>query len=52
MRKRDERILIVDDSEDVLDWMTFVLENAGYLVTRASDGVEAFDRIRMIVRTS
>jgi CheY-like chemotaxis protein len=46
MRELAERILVVDDSDDVLEWAKLVLETAEYLVTVASNGEEAFRRIR------
>jgi twitching motility two-component system response regulator PilH len=41
---RRERVLVVDDSEEVLEFAAVLLEDAGYTVERAADGLEAFDR--------
>ena len=35
-----EKILVVDDDSDVLDALTMVLENRGYQVITAQDGIE------------
>ena len=39
-------ILIVEDYEDVRDFMKIVLEDYGYLVIEAADGIEAIDRYK------
>lgn len=41
-----ECILVADDSLDVLEAMSMVLESAGYVVLTATDGKVALDRLR------
>ena len=41
-----KNILIVDDEQDVRDFMSDLLEDEGYSVRRAEDGVEALDIIK------
>jgi twitching motility two-component system response regulator PilH len=41
-----QRILVVDDSEDIRDFFHLVLEQAGYEVITASSGNEAFEKTR------
>lgn len=40
------KILVVDDEPDALELIEYNLRNAGYDVTRASDGVEALRKVR------
>jgi two-component system NtrC family response regulator len=40
------RILLVDDDESFLEVMSFLLEEEGYDVVRASSGPEAFERLQ------
>ncbi len=42
-----ERILVVDDVEDMRDLVVAVLHNAGFTVTQASSGAEAIQAIRL-----
>lgn len=47
MPKTDKkRVLIVDDGQDVIDVLSFVLGKEGFLVSAARDGEEALERIR------
>jgi two-component system alkaline phosphatase synthesis response regulator PhoP len=39
-------ILVVDDDPDLVESVSMKLENAGYRVAKAYDGVEAMDRIK------
>ncbi|MGD8366802.1 MAG: response regulator [Desulfobacterales bacterium] len=39
-------ILVVDDDPDLVESVSMKLENAGYSVAKAYDGVEAMDRIK------
>lgn len=39
------KILIVDDEDDVRDFLRAVLEREGYETVAAADGVEAFDLV-------
>ena len=41
-----KKVLVVDDESDVRKYLSVVLEQAGYEVLTASDGVEALDRAR------
>jgi CheY-like chemotaxis protein len=45
-RPEDKTVLVVDDEEDVREYLAMALEDAGFNVQRASDGNEALDRIR------
>jgi CheY-like chemotaxis protein len=45
-RAEDKTILVVDDEPDVRDYLRMVLEDAGFKVVTASDGVEALELIR------
>lgn len=40
------RLLVVDDNRDTIDILGALLEDAGYAVSAAADGVEAFVRLR------
>jgi CheY-like chemotaxis protein len=40
---RSLRILVVDDNEDVRDYLTLMLELQGHRVASASDGIEALE---------
>ncbi|HFB98103.1 MAG TPA: response regulator [Bryobacterales bacterium] len=42
----DKRILVVDDEEDVRDYLRAALEDAGFEVETASDGLEAIEKVR------
>ena len=49
MKKSDIKILLVDDEPDILEIIGFNLENAGYRVFKAKDGVEALKRAKNII---
>ena len=42
----DKRILIVDDEDDVITYLTALLTDAGYQVVQARNGVEAMAEVR------
>jgi CheY-like chemotaxis protein len=44
-RPEDKTVLIVDDEEDVRDYLSMILEDAGFNVVTAVDGVDALARI-------
>ena len=47
MTKPEEKtVLVVDDEEDVREFLSTVLEDAGFNVVTAADGVEALERIK------
>ena len=48
-RPEDKTILVVDDEEDVREYLTTVLEDSGFKVVSASDGVEALRRLEVAV---
>ncbi len=48
-RKRTQRILIVDDDENILEVISTGLQDAGYLVDTAKDGSEAFEKSKTTV---
>lgn len=41
---KQEKILIVDDDEDILDFISYNLHKNGYLVEEASNGLEAIEK--------
>lgn len=41
-----QRILIVDDEEDIINLLRLILEDAGYEVHSCTDGVEALTRMQ------
>jgi CheY-like chemotaxis protein len=45
-KPQDMTVLVVDDEEDVREFLAVVLEDAGFNVVRAADGNEALDSIR------
>ncbi|MEK9782424.1 MAG: response regulator transcription factor [Flavobacteriales bacterium] len=49
MKKSDIKILLVDDEPDILEIIGFNLENAGYQVFKAKDGVEALKQAKNII---
>jgi CheY-like chemotaxis protein len=40
-----KRILVVDDERDIVEFLTQLLEDNGYEVTSAYDGVEAMEQV-------
>jgi CheY-like chemotaxis protein len=46
MARQRGTILLVDDDRDVREYMTAALENAGFTVIEAVDGVAALERLR------
>ena len=40
------RILVVDDEQDIRDFLKAALEDAGFQVQTASDGLEALEVVR------
>ncbi len=46
MNNRTKTILIVDDSKDIIDVLVIILENEGYQVEHASNGLKAVDILR------
>jgi CheY-like chemotaxis protein len=45
-RPEDKTILVVDDEPNVREYLTTILQDAGFNVVTASDGVEALEIIR------
>ncbi len=45
-RPEDKTILVVDDEDDVREYLATVLEDAGFQVMTAGDGNQALDRLR------
>jgi CheY-like chemotaxis protein len=45
-RPEDKTVLVVDDEEDVREYFSMALEDAGFNVLRAENGNEALDRIK------
>jgi DNA-binding response OmpR family regulator len=41
-----KRVLVVDDDRDIRDLVTFKLQQAGYEVRQAEDGLQALDAVR------
>ena len=48
-RAEDKTILVVDDEEDIREFLCTVLEDAGFQVVTAANGEEAVARIRDVV---
>jgi CheY-like chemotaxis protein len=46
-RPEDKTILVVDDEEDIREYLSTVLEDAGFNVVTAADGQEALERVEM-----
>ena len=44
-RPQEKTILVVDDEEDVREYLAMALEDAGFNVVRAGDGNEALEKI-------
>lgn len=42
----NKKILVVDDEEDIVNLVRLILEDAGYEVTAATNGVDALEQIR------
>jgi CheY-like chemotaxis protein len=45
-KPEDKTILVVDDEADVRDFLATVLEDAGFNVVTAVDGLEALDKVK------
>ena len=43
-----KNILVVDDEKDVRDFLSDLLEDEGYYVSRAEDGIAAMDMIKAV----
>lgn len=43
---RTKKILVIDDEEDVVTFLTTLLEESGYKTCWATDGVEGLEKIR------
>ncbi len=41
-----KKILVVEDYEDIRSFMKYLLEDRGYQVYEAGDGIEAFDKFK------
>jgi two-component system alkaline phosphatase synthesis response regulator PhoP len=41
MKRKDTKILLVDDEPDIVEIIRFNLEQKGYQISTASDGLEA-----------
>ncbi|MGH1365075.1 MAG: response regulator [Calditrichia bacterium] len=50
-QKRQPHILITDDEQNMLESLEFILEAADYRVTRAQNGLQAFDIIRSLLHS-
>jgi CheY-like chemotaxis protein len=49
MSEKDRKcILVVDDEADVRDYLRMALEDAGFEVTTAADGLEALGKVRQV----
>jgi CheY-like chemotaxis protein len=44
--EKNKRILVVDDESDVRDYLKAALEDAGFLVETAADGLEALEAVK------
>ncbi len=43
---KDYKVLVVDDEQDVRDYLSTALEDAGFQVSTASDGQEALEKVQ------
>ena len=50
MKKKDIRILLVDDEPDILEIIRFNLEKEGYQIKMASDGLAAIREAKFFSR--
>jgi CheY-like chemotaxis protein len=48
-RPEDKTVLVVDDEEDIREYLSTVLEDAGFNVVTAADGEEALKRVETAV---
>ena len=46
MKKKDTRILIVDDEPDILEILDYNISGEGYKVKRAKNGLEALTKVK------
>ena len=44
MKKKDTRILLVDDEPDILEILDYNISGEGYQVKRAKNGLEALEK--------
>jgi len=44
---KQKTILVVDDSESIREVLTFELERNGFIVIKATDGVDAFEKCNL-----
>jgi CheY-like chemotaxis protein len=48
-RPQDKTVLVVDDEDDIRDYLSTVLEDAGFNVVTAADGEEALHRVETAI---
>ena len=49
MADKKSKILVVDDEQDITEFLSYNLEKEGYQVETASNGVEAVDKARQFL---
>ncbi len=49
MKKKDLRILLVDDEPDIIEILAYNLNNEGYQVFTAANGLEALEKAKQII---
>jgi len=49
VKPEDKTVLVVDDEEDVRDYLATVLEDSGFSVVTAADGAEALERVESAI---
>ncbi|MGZ4392497.1 MAG: response regulator, partial [Gaiellaceae bacterium] len=50
MSPKQATVLVVDDDDDLRTMVETILEDAGYVVRRAGDGVEALEQLAQMGR--
>ncbi len=49
MKKKDIKILLVDDEPDILEIVSYNLQNEGYQIFTANNGVDAIEKVKKVI---